>query len=327
MNCWRITPRVTFVAALFLSLLQPHNATAQTIAEYGPGLPAQEMPVYFEPPAEDCSTPKPIFMPPDQVWVQPSAPVEMVPIMPLPESVGPRPGEMMGPMWNGPAPGELPMPGMAPPADAGSPLANIAPGGAISPQFGLPAAPEALPAIANPISVPATNDEAAWEEIADVVSDYFTIAREQQVRRSGDAWSEGRIETAYQGGATWLEPFRHDSVGAFNRWESTFQTIRRIAVVRVMPDANGFQVEVVVQKEIEDLPHPERAMAGAASFRFDQSLPSDRADDVSRTFSSRRWLPLGRDPALEARMLADIHARLNGVTTAASPSIWPSIWP
>jgi hypothetical protein len=155
-----------------------------------------------------------------------------------------------------------------------------------------------------------------------VVSDYFPIAREQQVRRSGEAWSEGRIETAYQGGATWLEPFRKDSVGRFNRWESTFQTIRRSAVVRVIPDANGYLVEVVVQKEIEDLPHPERATAGAATFLNNESLPTQRAGDVSRTLSSPRWLPLGRDPALEAKMLADVHARLSGVTTASSPSIW-----
>jgi hypothetical protein len=176
--------------------------------------------------------------------------------------------------------------------------------------------------LANPIFVPASDDQLAWEQISDVVSDYFPIAREQQVRRSGEAWSEGRIETAYQGGATWLEPFRKDSVGRFNRWESTFQTIRRSAVVRVIPDANGYLVEVVVLKEIEDLPHPERATAGAATFLNNESLPTQRAGDVSRTLSSPRWLPLGRDPALEAKMLADVHARLSGVTTTSSPSIW-----
>ena len=90
--------------------------------------------------------------------------------------------------------------------------------------------------------------------------------------------------------------------------------------MRVIPDANGFLVEVVVEKELEDLPRPERASAGVAAFPNDFSLPTARAGDVSRTFSSPRWLPLGRDPALEAKMLADIHARLNGVTTAASPS-------
>lgn len=298
-------------------MLQQDAAFAQTAVDYGP-----VGPYFVEPPAIDCSQPKPVLIEPQGSWVQPAAPLQLVPIMPLPESGGPRPGLITGPMFG--APGIEATPGMVPPpAEAGSPLANIAPGGAISPQFGLPAAPEPVPGIANPIFVPATDDQLAWEQIADVVSGYFTIAREQQVRRSGAAWSEGQIETAYQGGASWLEPFRKDSVGAFNRWESTFQTIRRKAVVRVIPDANGFLVEVVVEKELEDLPHPERASAGVAVFPNDTSLPTSRSGDVSRTLSSPRWLPLGRDPALEARMLAEIHARLYGVTTASRPSIWP----
>ena len=147
-------------------------------------------------------------------------------------------------------------PGTAP-AVAEGPLANIAPGGAISPQFGFPAGPEPLPGIANPILVPVTDDQMAWDQIVDVVSDYFRVTREQQARRSGEAWSEGRIETQTQSGATVLEPQRGDSVGWFNRWESTFQSIRRTAVVRVIPDPNGYQVEVVVQKELEDLPQPQ----------------------------------------------------------------------
>jgi hypothetical protein len=157
------------------------------------------------------------------------------------------------------------------------------------------------------------NDELAWDQIVDVVSDYFTVSREQQARRGGEVWSEGRIETAYQTGATWLEPHREDSVGSFNRWESTFQTVRRRAVVRVIPDAAGYLVEVIVEKELEDLPNPEKATAGAAIFRNDGSLPSRRLEEVSRTRSSPRWLHLGRDPALEQRMLAEIHARLSGV--------------
>jgi hypothetical protein len=320
MEVRRIIPHILINVIAALSMRRDVAVAQQPVQYAAPG------PYLMEPTAEDCSIPKPVFIEPQpQVWVQPATPMEMVPIMPLPESAGPRPGEMMGPMFGGPAmsmpqgtPGLLP-----PPADAASPLESIAPGGAISPQFGLPRGPEAAAGGANPIFVPAANDEITWEQIADVVSDYFTISREQQVRRSGEAWSEGRIETAYQGGASWLEPFRKDSVGAFNRWESTFQTIRRKALVRVIPDATGFLVEVVVEKELEDLPRPERASAGVAAFPNDFSLPTARAGDVSRTLSSPRWLPLGRDPALEAKMLADIHARLNGVTTSASPSLWP----
>jgi hypothetical protein len=338
MSMRRIIAVIGSVAVIFLVAARQDVARAQTMADYG-----ASGPYLVEPSQEDCSVPKPVYVGPEMEWVQPAQPMEMVPIIPLPESAGPRPGAMTGEMFGAPVMGGPmgagPMggpptygaPGMGfPPAQAGSPggpLESIAPGGAISPRFGLPAGPEPVPAFANPMSVPAANDEFAWEQIVDVVTEYFTVTREQQVRRSGEAWSEGRIETAYQGGASWLVPFRKDSVGSFNRWESTFQTIRRKALVRVMPDANGFAVEVIVEKELEDLPHPERAMAGAAAFRFDQSLPSDRAQEVGRTFSSERWLPLGRDAALEAKMLADIQARLHGATTASNPSVWPAFWP
>jgi hypothetical protein len=309
---WRIIPLTVLFATMLSAMPRQYVARGQAPVEYAP-----PGPYLFQPPAEDCSQPKPILVQPEGMWVQPVTPAQVVPIMPLPQSAGPAPEMLPGPMFGAPAPGTV-----YPPADAGSPLSNIAPGGTISSQFGLPSAPEARTGLANPIFVPASDDQLAWEQISDVVSDYFPIAREQQVRRSGEAWSEGRIETAYQGGATWLEPFRKDSIGRFNRWESTFQTIRRSAVVRVIPDANGYLVEVVVQKEIEDLPHPERATAGAATFLNNESLPTQRAGDVSRTLSSPRWLPLGRDPALEAKMLADVHARLSGVTTTSSPSIW-----
>jgi hypothetical protein len=165
------------------------------------------------------------------------------------------------------------------------------------------------------MAVPVVDEELAWDQIADVVSDYFTIAREQRARRVSDLPMEGRIETAPQTGATWLEPHQRDSVGRFNRWESTFQTIRRRAVVRVIPDAAGYLVEVVVDKELENLPKPEHATAGAATFRNDSSLPSRRLEQNSRTRTSPSWISLGRDTALEQRMLADIHARLSGVHT------------
>jgi hypothetical protein len=340
MNGRRIISLLVIFYTIAAATLRRDVAWAQVPVEYAPAEYGSTGPYMMAPMQEDCSQPKPVFIEPQpQVWLQPlspreTTPVEMVPIMPLPESAGPRPGEMMSPMFGAPLMEGLPQTGAQggvgvlppPPAEAGSPaggpLENIAPGGAVSPQFGLPRGPEVVSAGAPPIFVPAANDEYTWEQIADVVSDYFTIGREQQVRRSGEAWCEGRIETQYQGGATWLEPFRKDSVGAFNKWESTFQTIRRRAIVRVIPDANGFMVEVIVEKELEDLPHPERASASVASFPNDFSLPTQRAGDVSRTMASPRWLPMGRDPALEAKMLAEIHARLNGVTTASSPSIW-----
>ncbi len=169
----------------------------------------------------------------------------------------------------------------------------------------------------NQIHVPVANRDWAWEQIVDVVDDYFRIERERQVQLVGDVLTEGRIETWPTIGATILEPHRHDSVGRYNRWESTFQTIRRHAVIRVIPDARGYLIDVQVEKDLEDLPHPERSTAGGAVFRNDSSLPS-RDEGVIATSLAGHWILLGRDPALEQRMLAEIQARLSVPPTSVA---------
>jgi len=163
----------------------------------------------------------------------------------------------------------------------------------------------------NQIHVPVANREWAWEQIVDAVDDYFRIERERQVQVVGDVLTEGRIDTLPQIGATLLEPHRRDSVGRYNRWESTFQTIRRRGTVRVIPDAQGYLIDVMVEKDIEDLPHPEHSTAGAATFRNDSSITNEYDQPASPTRLAGNWILLGRDPALEQRILADIQARLS----------------
>jgi hypothetical protein len=204
------------------------------------------------------------------------------------------------------------------PPMAGAPVTGVPPGAQVPLQPGPAGMPAVVAGPPNPIMVPVTDENLAWDQIADVVDDYFKIAREQRARRSGEAWTEGRIETAPLDGATVLEPHRKDSVGSFNRWESTFQSIRRRATVRVIPDPNGYLVEVIVLKELEDLPKPEKATIGPVAFGSDQTLPSQRLEEINRLHPSLKWIQLGRDPALEQRILADIHARLNGVSVPQS---------
>jgi hypothetical protein len=100
-----------------------------------------------------------------------------------------------------------------------------------------------------------------------------------------------------------LELHLPDSVGWRNRWESTFQTIRRQAVVRVIPDAAGYLIDVAVQKELEDLPQPENAIARSATFSGINALSSRRREVASRTRFAQQWIPLGRDTDLEQQML------------------------
>ena len=168
--------------------------------------------------------------------------------------------------------------------------------------------------------VPGMNQDLVWEQIVDIVDNYFRIEREQRVQLIGGVVTEGRIDTFPQVGATWLEPHLPDSDGLENRFESTYQTIRRRAIVRVIPAQGGYMIDIAVHKELEDLPRPEHATAGAATFRHDSSLPSRLGEDVLRTKFSKSWLPQGRDIGIEQLMLCEIQASVTGTGGVMAPS-------
>lgn len=178
----------------------------------------------------------------------------------------------------------------------------------VAPQGTQPAVVD--PAQSSSIIIPVTNEDYTWELIVDVVDDYFDIDQENRVQLVGNVVTEGRIETFPQVGATVLEPTRLDSVGRYNLAESTFQSVRRRAEIRVVPQQGGWQVEAIVYKEFEDLARPENATAGAGSFRFDSSLSSRLDEGVSRTKLSQFWIPMGRDCEIETQMLLHIQNRI-----------------
>ena len=205
--------------------------------------------------------------------------------------------------------------GLVPPADYYPVLPEGAPptGFPVLPgQTDLPPGPASITQ-QNPTFIPGTNRDFLWDQVVDVVDDYFRIERERRMQLAGNVVTEGRIDTYAQGGATWLEPHRHDSVGRYNRLESTLQTIQRRALVRVIPTDGGFLVDVAVYKELEDLSPPEHATAGSVTFRNDSSLESNRDRLRVETDEERRWIPQGRDAALEQQILAQLHARLGAL--------------
>jgi hypothetical protein len=185
--------------------------------------------------------------------------------------------------------------------------AFLAPG-VLNPQAGQLAGAD--PNVSRTIFIPVTNEDYAWEVIVDVVDDYFQIDQEHRVQLVGNVMTEGRIETFPQVGATLLEPNHIDSVGRYNLVESTFQSVRRRGEVRVVPQQGGYQVEAIVYKEFEDLPRPENSTAGAATYRFDNSINSRLDEQVSRTKLSKFWIPMGRDCEIETEMLNEIEYRI-----------------
>jgi hypothetical protein len=160
----------------------------------------------------------------------------------------------------------------------------------------------------NPTVVPHGDPLHVWEQVVDVVDDYFPIEREDPVRLYGDTLTEGRIDTFPTVSRTILEPWRKDVVGREQVMESTLQSMRRRAVVRVVPGEPGYFIEVAVYKELEDILRPEQATSGTSTFRYDTSL-TRVVNPIGAQAVSEGWIPQGRDPQLEQRILADIQQR------------------
>ena len=212
-------------------------------------------------------------------------------------------------------------PGFSSPTTSPNPFAPLPAGAVIGP--GGPVVPGPPLTKSNSVVIPPIDAEVVWQQMVDTMDDFFKIQSEQRVVFANGIPAEGRIDTYPQTGATLLEPWRGDSVGFRERLESTLQSIRRSSSMRLIPDPSGWRVETVVLKELENLSRPMRATAGGASFRNDDSLyrygtplptlgqqVGDQPRPVANPTPNLGWIPLGRDPLLEQKMLGKILGRL-----------------
>jgi hypothetical protein len=161
---------------------------------------------------------------------------------------------------------------------------------------------------ANPIFIPIADPQRAWEQVVEVVSAYFRIEREEPVRMAGDTPTEGRIVTVPEVSPTIFEPWRNDTVDSEQRIENTLQSMRRRAVIRVIRAEGGHWVDVAVFKELENVVRPEHAMAGAATFRYDNTLTRIENPILGDPIANG-WIARGRDVYLEQYMIGDLLSR------------------
>jgi hypothetical protein len=158
------------------------------------------------------------------------------------------------------------------------------------------------PVAENPLKVPGSDFDAVWNKTVAVVDNYFDIASENRLSRT--------IVTQPKVGATLLEPWSGDSVTLTDRLESSLQTIRRFAIIKVDPaPTGGYLVKVEVRKELEDLVKPDRQAAGRAVFNND--FPVNRVREIIGPVPvPAGWIPRGRDPNLEQAILAGVRDAL-----------------
>jgi hypothetical protein len=151
-----------------------------------------------------------------------------------------------------------------------------------------------------PIPEPAGGYEQVWNTTVRVVDKYFNIASEN---RYG-----GMIETIPETGGTLLEPWRRDAVGFYEKLEGSLQTIRRRGFVSVQPSpTGGFLIGVEVYKELENLPMPVYTNFGGGTL-LHSLLPLQEQVLDSEVPAGAGWIAMGRDPKLEARIIADLKA-------------------
>jgi len=158
------------------------------------------------------------------------------------------------------------------------------------------------PVAENPLVVPSTDFDTVWNKTVAVVNKYFDIASENRLSRT--------IVTQPRIGATLLEPWSPDSVSFTDRFESTLQTMRRFAIIKIEPAASGgYLVKVEVRKELEDLIKPDRMAAGRAVFNND--FPVNRTREIIGPVPAPLgWIPRGRDPNVEQAILAGVRDAL-----------------
>lgn len=179
----------------------------------------------------------------------------------------------------------------------------------------LPPPPVEVP-VSNPSHVSEMDPDFLWRMIVDAVDDNFRIDLEDPVRRDSEFWCEGRLRTYPEVSGTAFEPWRTDSTRGFEKLQSTFQTIRRIVEVRVANEPTGYQIEVIVVKEKEDVDQSQFASAGSSAQRHDGSIVRNQ-NQIRQSGVTLGWYEIGRDRELERRLMAGILGRITNVAPPA----------
>ncbi len=174
-----------------------------------------------------------------------------------------------------------------------------------------PPPPIELP-VSNPAHIGNVDPDFLWRQLVDTVDDHFRIDTEQPVRRDNMNWLEGSLTTYPEVSGTSFEPWRRDTARGFERLQSTIQTIRRKAIVKVMPETTGYVVDIQVVKEQEDVDQSQFATAGAATQRHDGTIVRNE-NQLRQLPVTLGWYEIGRDRDLERRMMENLLGRITNV--------------
>lgn len=161
----------------------------------------------------------------------------------------------------------------------------------------------------NPIVVAprATSDESyriVFEQILDAIDDYFPIESAKPL--SGKIVCKPTIAPGYD------QPWRPGSPDFYERLTATTQHMRYRCEVDIRAaEPSGYLISVVVYKELKDSPVPSLPNTGVSIFNDGATVDRDYqiVDPIAPTAGlgpGARWIPKGRDMAIEQKILKKI---------------------
>src|SRR5262249_34496267 len=149
-----------------------------------------------------------------------------------------------------------------------------------------------------PLGASQTSYRKVFEQVIDVVDDYFDIAESNMYA--------GLIRTHPRVAPGLEQFFKPGSPDFDQRLLATLQSIRHYAVVKIDgPRDGGYGVDVKVFNERENVGPPLRAPAGAAAFRSDPTVDG-QYEVIEEMPHSGGWIPIGEDVKMEQEILARI---------------------
>ena len=156
--------------------------------------------------------------------------------------------------------------------------------------------------VENPVLIELPFDQGGYAKVYEktrgILCDYFVIAAES--RKEGHFLTQPRIAPGFE------QFFKPGSPSYDERLLATLQTVRNWAEVKISDaEGGGYFIDVKVYKEMEDLPVPVRATAGAAIFRSSPTVER-QFEVVEPIVTAGNWFPLipqYRDEAFEQAIL------------------------
>ena len=155
------------------------------------------------------------------------------------------------------------------------------------------------PVLVSPGQPTADAYKQVFEKVVDVLSDYFVLDTINPY--------DGHIVTVPRVAPGYEQFWKSGNPDPRQRLFATLQSVRQIASVRIWTgERGGFMVEVVVDRELEDVGRPSRTTIGNPVFQEPPYMARQAELVVPESTIDRTWFKVGRDYAFEQEILRRI---------------------